>query len=136
MHEVLILEKESSILPRLTHLNEWMASLHLDGSLGTNREKSHSSQINAKNDYEAIHCWLAEYQHKSTTLRTYKKEAERFLLWCLIQKKKPLSSIDRDDIESYSHFLDDPQPRELWCGKKEGERKNAVTQTGGHLPVH
>ncbi|MHB1948864.1 MAG: tyrosine-type recombinase/integrase [Gammaproteobacteria bacterium] len=123
MSEVLIPEKELQLLPQLSNLIEWMASERLDGTLGTNREAIHQSQINAKNDYEAIKCWLAEYQHKATTLRTYQKEAERFLLWCIIQKQKPLSSIDRDDIESYANFLDDPQPRKLWCGKKGGRKQ-------------
>lgn len=123
MSEALIPERKLQFLPQLSNLTEWMVSTNLDGTLGTNREKIHQSQINAKNDYEAIKCWLTEYQHKATTLRTYQKEAERFLLWCIIQKQKPLSSIDRDDIESYANFLDDPQPRELWCGKKGGRKQ-------------
>jgi integrase len=121
MNEALI--SGVKLQPQLSNLMEWMSSPNLDGTLGLNREKNHPSQIHAKNDYEAIRCWLAEYQHKATTLRTYQKEAERFLLWCIIQKQKPLSSIDRDDIESYANFLDDPQPYELWCGKKGGRKQ-------------
>jgi site-specific recombinase XerD len=123
MNEVQEIENRSPFLPRLSHLSEWMVTAHLDGSVGKNREQSQAPQIDANNDHEAIQRWLSEYQHKSTTFRTYQKEAERFLLWCVIQQKKPLSSIDRDDIESYSHFLDDPQPRELWCGKKGGRKQ-------------
>lgn len=92
----------------------------LSGADGENREKNQRCQINAKNDYEAVHCWLNEYRHKATTLRTYQKEAERFLLWCIFKKNKALSSLDRDDLEDYMGFLDDPQPREKWCGKKNG----------------
>ncbi|MHB1947564.1 MAG: tyrosine-type recombinase/integrase [Gammaproteobacteria bacterium] len=92
----------------------------LNGEQGTNRETHHRCQINAKNDYEALQCWLNEYRHKPTTFRSYQKESERFLLWAVFQKKKPLSSLDRDDMEEYINFLADPQPHEIWCAKKTG----------------
>lgn len=122
MDELIKTEKPFNIFPRLEHLSQFMSAHHLDGALGTNREKQYQSQISAQNDYQAIQCWLAEYQHKQTTFRTYQKEAERFLLWCVIQKQKALSSIDRVDIESYADFLDNPTPKELWCGKKGGRK--------------
>ncbi len=40
-------------------------------------------RIRAHNDIEAIERWLDEYFDKPTTYRTYKKEAERFLVWCV-----------------------------------------------------
>lgn len=85
-----------------------------------NVEERHQCKIRANNDYEAIQCWLNEYKHKETTFRTYQKESERFLLWSIYQKQKNLSLLDRDDIESYLTFLDDPQPRDLWCAKLGG----------------
>ncbi|MHB1222364.1 MAG: tyrosine-type recombinase/integrase [Gammaproteobacteria bacterium] len=96
------------------------ASVLLNGEAGSNREMNARCQIKAKNDYEALQCWLNEYRHKATTFRTYQKEAERFLLWAIFQIKKPLSSLDRDDLETYIHFLDDPQPKEKWCGSYGG----------------
>ena len=105
--------------PTLQQLPEKISHF-LSGTEGVNREKNQRCQIHANNDYEAIHCWLNEYRHKSTTYRTYQKEAERFLLWAIFQKEKPLSSLDRDDMEDYILFLDDPQPKEKWCGKKHG----------------
>lgn len=123
MDEIVRKEESLSPFPQLDHLLQFMSAKNLDGTLGTNRELHHKSQINAQNDYQAIKCWLSEYQHKLTTFRTYQKEAERFLLWCIIQKQKALSSIDRDDIENYADFLDDPKPRELWCGKKGGRKQ-------------
>lgn len=77
-------------------------------------------QIRAKNDYEALQCWLNEYKHKATTFRTYQKESERFLLWSIIQIGKSLSKLDRDDLQTYIDFLDDPQPKEKWCGPYGG----------------
>ncbi|MEI6805480.1 MAG: hypothetical protein WCK49_03110, partial [Myxococcaceae bacterium] len=85
---------------------------------GSNRCLTRTCQINANNDREAIAAWLAEYAHKSTTHRAYKKESERLLLWALAQKKKAFSSLDRQDFEAYFAFLQNPQPREFWCGPK------------------
>lgn len=107
------------MLPSLAQLPEEMR-IGLSGEQGSNRESVHRCQLRAKNDYEALQCWLNEYRHKETTFRTYQKESERFLLWSIFQRKKPLSSLDRDDLESYLQFLDDPQPRETWCAKKTG----------------
>lgn len=90
---------------------------HLSGEYGENRERNNSCQIPVKNDYEALQYWLNEYRHKPTTFRTYQKEAERFLLWSIIQLEKPLSSLKREDIEKYIKFLDDPKPRSRWCTK-------------------
>ncbi len=106
-------------LPALEHLTVALSQT-LNGEKGSNRETEQRCQIHAKNDYEALQCWLNEYRLKPATFRTYQKESERFLLWAVVQKKKPLSSLDRDDLESYLQFLDDPQPREIWCSKKTG----------------
>jgi integrase len=106
--------------PSLQELPVAINSLELNGEIGANREKSERCQIHAKNDYEAIQCWLNEYRHKVTTFRTYQKEAERLLLWSVYQQQKPLSSLDRDDFESYVTFLDNPEPRHIWCSIDQG----------------
>lgn len=111
--------KQNNNLPLLALLPIQLTQ-YLNGEGGKNRVDPNSCQIRANNDYEALQCWLNEYRHKSTTFRTYQKEGERFLLWCVFQQQKPLSSIDRDDVEAYLNFLNDPQPREKWCGAKGG----------------
>ena len=40
--------------------------------------------IDAKTDAEAIAAFLAEYQTSPETFRSYCKEIERLLLWCII----------------------------------------------------
>ncbi len=107
-------------LPSLSQLPALTNSLGLNGANGTNRETQRRCQINASNDYEAIQCWLNEYRAKDSTFRTYQKEAERFLLWSIYQQQKPLSSLERDDLDAYMAFLSDPQPRETWCAKSNG----------------
>ena len=92
----------------------------LSGVSGANREQNERCQINASNDYESLQCWLNEYRHKATTYRTYQKESERFLLWAIIERQKPLSSLNRDDVEAYMDFLSNPQPKEKWCANYGG----------------
>lgn len=112
-------DMDEHLFPLLGNLPN-LSSQHLSGEQGANREIHHRCQIHAKNDYEAIQCWLNEYRHKASTFRTYQKESERFLLWAVFQRRKALSSLDRDDIEEYLKFLNDPQPKEVWCAKKNG----------------
>ncbi|CAN5360352.1 hypothetical protein BH10PSE19_BH10PSE19_22680 [soil metagenome] len=107
-------------LPRLEQLPYFIESNNLDGTNGSNRFDVTQCQLRAMNDYEAISCWLAEYQHKATTHRLYQKEVERLLLWCIFQQKKSLSSLDREDFARYFDFLSDPQPKALWCAPQGG----------------
>lgn len=107
-------------LPSLIELPVVLDQLRLNGSMGSNREKEERSQIHAQNDYEAIQCWLNEYQKKATTYRTYQKEAERLLLWSVYQCQKPISSLNRDDFENYFLFLDNPEPQHIWCARDQG----------------
>lgn len=58
----------------------------------------------------------------SNTQRAYRKEAERFLLWAVIERGKALSSMNHEDCAAYRDFLGDPQPRERWCGPRARER--------------
>ena len=80
-----------------------------------------ASMLEASNDYEAIVAWLASKGSRHTT-RAYRKEAERFLLWAIVQRQKPLSSMTLEDCTVYRDFLADPQPRDKWCGPRSRER--------------
>jgi site-specific recombinase XerD len=92
----------------------------LSGESGTNRAPAFiTQQISAANDLQAVQCWLAEFDKSPQTQRSYRKEAERLLLWSLIEKQKPLSSLTRDDLRDYQHFLSDPQPQLRWCGQRK-----------------
>ncbi len=90
-----------------------------DGRAGSNRAgPSVVCQLAANNDLDAVRAWLAEFHDSPQTLRNYRKEAERLLLWALIERGKPLSSLSREDCLLYETFLADPQPRERWCGMR------------------
>jgi integrase len=91
----------------------------LDGRVGANRAGPDVvCQLAASNDLQAVQAWLAEFHDSPQTLRNYRKEAERLLLWALMERGKPLSSLTREDCLLYETFLVDPQPRERWCGQK------------------
>lgn len=81
-------------------------------------------RIRATNDIEAMERWLDEYFDKATTFRTYKKEAERFLAWCLTERGVNLKNFNRDDVEAYVLFLKNPIPKEKWCGPKGSKSKS------------
>lgn len=95
-----------------------IADAALDGSAGTNRAGAGQLQIAAGNDLEAIHCFLMEYAGSPGTQRIYTRECERLLLWAVLARGRPLSSLNRQDFEAYLAFLDDPQPAGLWCGPR------------------
>ncbi|MDQ2734014.1 MAG: integrase, partial [Pseudomonadota bacterium] len=62
----------------------------LDGSDGRFRAPLHQCLLEAKNDYEAIAVWLASKHDpngtgKTATHRAYRKEAERLLLWAILE---------------------------------------------------
>jgi site-specific recombinase XerD len=68
--------------------------------------RSHmANTLGANNDLEAVTAWLSRYNEKPATQRSYRKEAERFLLWCAQELKKPLSSVNSPDCQKYREFL-------------------------------
>lgn len=68
--------------------------------------RSHmANTLGATNDLEAVSAWLSRYNEKPSTQRSYRKEAERFLLWCAQELKKPLSSVNSPDCQKYREFL-------------------------------
>ena len=105
----------------------------LDGFNGINRGERNRTL--AFNDYEAIQLWLKTVAHAGNTWRSYRKEAERFLLWSILERGKPVSSMLVDDCIAYRDFLFDlgriPNsiwnqkyriPQENWLGKRSTER--------------
>lgn len=85
----------------------------LDGSQGENRHHIFPL-ITARNDYDAVQAYLYKYRGQDKTHRSYQKEIERFLLWCISERGKALSSMLVDDCEAYKDFL--AAPPERWQG--------------------
>lgn len=86
----------------------------LSGISGTNRAStSVTRQIAANDDVAAMGLWLAEYHGSPHTFRSYRKEAERLLLWATQVRGKAVSSLTREDVLAYEAFL--AAPLSTWC---------------------
>lgn len=138
-----VVPKATAIVP----LDKFIMPVELNGSDGLYRAPQRLCLIKAHNDYEAVLIWIrskhglsparkaalqrqrgidptapegpmAWLNYLSHTQRAYLKEAERFLLWAIVQHKKPLSSMTLDDCEAYRAFLADPAPMDRWCGPR------------------
>jgi site-specific recombinase XerD len=132
-------------------LEKFVVPAELDGRRGLYRRPAEQCLLKANNDYEAILAWLKSkhglspkqkaeakarrrqrdtgveqpmdwLQQLSHTQRAYRKEAERFLLWATMHKRKALSSMSNEDCAEYRDFLSDPQPRSMWCASRSRER--------------
>jgi integrase len=98
-------------------LERFVPPASLTGEIGSNRAPIERCRIDAQNDYESILAWLSLWEDGTPTHRAYRKEAERFLLWAVIEKEKPLSSLTTPDCAEYRRFLAGPQAVERWIGK-------------------
>lgn len=85
----------------------------LDGSHGSNRSHGGISQISANNDVDAIQVWLNDFRDSPHTLRSYRKEALRLLVWTTQVLGKPIASLSREDLQAFEDMLVNP-PLE-WC---------------------
>ncbi|MDP9585532.1 tyrosine-type recombinase/integrase [Burkholderia ambifaria] len=87
----------------------------LDGSQGRFRAPRDTCGLAAANDYQAIEAWLALHESPHTA-RAYRREAERLLLWAIVARRQPLSSLTTDDAIGYRAFLRHPTPAARWTG--------------------
>lgn len=80
----------------------------------------------AADDYAAIGAWLTSKRkgagegELSATERAYRREAERLLLWSILERKKALSSLSLEDATAFSAFL--RSPPSSWCGPRHRQR--------------
>lgn len=99
---------------------------HLDGRSGQRRAAADSARVAGSTDLDAVMAWIdakAGTMHGSglnATQRGYRKEAERLLLWAVLERGKALSSLDAADLRAYEAFLQ--QPPATWCGPRSHPR--------------
>lgn len=96
---------DPTIPDKLAPLTELILPHALSGHDGINRCRQFAL-IQAKNDHEAVQAYLSRYQRH--THKAYQKELERLLLWAVMVKQKPLSSLMADNCEDYKQFLAQP----------------------------
>jgi site-specific recombinase XerD len=87
----------------------------VDGTDGTFRAPRSACTLDANNDYEAVQAWLSLHE-APTTRRAYRKEAERLILWAIVERGRALSSLATEDAIAYRAFLLGPSPRGRWVG--------------------
>jgi site-specific recombinase XerD len=109
--ELMVSEKSQTVVPweRLEIPED------LDGSRGSFRAPPSNCTLSANNDYEAVQAWLALHE-SAATQRAYKKEAERLILWAVMERGRALSSLTTEDATAYRGFLRNPSPRNRWVG--------------------
>lgn len=107
----------------------------LDGSQGSNRSPL-PPRVPATNDTEAIDLWLAsavgqrgEPGHNAITEATYRREAERWLMFCLIERHKAMSSANPEDCRAYMAFLNNVPNH--WVSRRRAARLDVA---GGWTP--
>ena len=88
----------------------------VDGSMGLHRAPRASCALSATNDYQAIYAWLSLHE-SAATQRSYRKEAERLILWAIVERGKALSSLSTEDAIAYRSFMRHPAPRARWVGQ-------------------
>lgn len=133
--------REEAIVP----LEFFRPRAEIDGSAGENRGERNRSGVD--NDYDAIRLWLSTITPDSNTWRSYRKEAERFLLWAILERGKPLSSLRTQDCIAYRDFLSDLGrlsdkswslayhiPQDQWLGKRGTPRWSALWRPFEQLP--
>ncbi len=80
--------------------------------------------IQAKSDLDAVACWLKSCGQSVHTFNSYRREAERFLLWMqygmLGSTPKQLAYIQLEDIYAYQAFCQ--QPPQDWCSTRRYPR--------------
>lgn len=85
--------------------------------------------IAAQSDFDAILTWLdAVAKNSNHTYRAYSKEAKRFIAWLVLTNKK-LSSVKKDDLDTYFSVLSTPP--ESWV--KRSSSHSEPTETAPRL---
>lgn len=97
----------------------------LSGSPGYN-QSDEPNMLLARNDAEAIKTFLLDYKNSKQTYRSYLKEIERLILWCLNVPKITISDLKREHLLDYREFILNPTPTKLWCGPK----RSKLTKSG------
>ncbi|NRF72251.1 tyrosine-type recombinase/integrase [Aquincola sp. S2] len=79
----------------------------LSGQFGQNRHRSAACELQADDDLSAIRAWVVARAASPHTALHYEREAERFLLWCVLLRRKALSDATLQDCQAYIDFLAD-----------------------------
>ncbi len=122
----------AAVVSPLVPLDRLTVPAALSGASGRYRAPQTTCLLHAGNDLEAIQAWIATKAPPTTpgtvgrlsyTQLCYRKEAERFALWCVVENQTALSSVGIEDCIKYRDFLLSPPPH--WCGPRSVGRWGA-----------
>lgn len=68
-----------------------------------------------RSDLELVRQWLDARPRSPHTRNSYRREAERLLLW-LAQERLQLKNMTAEALQRYAAFLRAPAPASFWCG--------------------
>jgi integrase len=92
----------------------------LSGRCGANRVRDAVPSIEAVDDRQAIRAWIAARAGSPHTAKQYEREAERFLLWCVLERRVALSDASAEDCRAYMDFLANVPER--WMSRRKVAR--------------
>jgi len=96
-----------------------------------------ANHLGTRDDKHAIEVWLAAKATNPNTLRSYRKNAERLLLWCTYERRRSFAELTAEDAVHYRSWLTDlgrktPEdwarsnwriPAEDWIGPRGAKRE-------------
>jgi len=97
-------ELARTVATAIMPLESFLTPAQLDGSQGENRGLGRC-RIEAENDHQAIHAWLKARASNPHTERAYRREAERLLIWSVLERGRALSSLSIEDATAYRDWL-------------------------------
>lgn len=74
-----------------------------------------SGEVELAGDLHRVREWLKAREASPNTWKSYRREAERLLLW-VARNGRTLRALTPEDLLAYRSFLADPQPADFWCG--------------------
>ena len=92
----------------------------LSGREGANRAPAAAAGIDAADDRQAVQAWIAARAGSALTARQYEREAERFILWCVIERGRALADATAEDCRGDMDFIADVPPR--WISRAKAAR--------------
>lgn len=137
--EALLKKEPEPLSAGIVPLERLRLSDALSGREAVNRAPAFACSLDASDDLDAIRIWLNARASNPNTEANYRKEAERFLLWCLVERETALSSVKAGDAALYLRWIEGlgrtdekawaqkwKTPQSLWICPKNTPRDSAA----------
>ncbi|MCR5882130.1 hypothetical protein LRS03_04355 [Rhizobacter sp. J219] len=96
----------------------------LDGRNGKYRCEE-PCRVTVQTDLEAIEQWIHHDTESLATIKGRRSAAEKLLNWSVFQMKKPVSSLERYELDEFARFLLAPIPYATWVTRLSPERSSS-----------